>query len=870
MKALIVALGCIACAGQAQEGRLPEIEVVPAIERLLDAPHLGEDEKRAIRLRHGLIDVSELTNPTERARLALQRGVLDDDALRDPRVPGLLRARVLVLRGELEEALALLDDDDSIEGLSLRARALALLGRFEEADRVLDQLVERLARERIEDADRLAEGVRGLMLRERLGGTRRRASDDDRARRGVRADYQTMTMLLGRARDELDRLSWRARLVESELLFDKDNRGEAIQAAVEALSLNPGLSEAWFLLGNHFVDSFDFDRALLAASRLDELAHSLGSTAPSWRGELIRARERLRQNDPVQAAQILDELLARYPKLRPAIALRAACAVASFDEDEARRWLDRYEELSPGAPEALFAVGVQLSEDRQYEEAARYLRRAHERLRTWAKPVIELGLLEVQSGRDGAARDALLIATRLDPFNVRAENSLKLIDELLTYETIESEHFVVRYKDGIDAVLAREMPPVLERIHARVAGPSGIDHEPARKTVIELMPDHRWFSVRITGMKGVHTMAAATGPVIALEAPREGPNHLVGEYDWARVLQHEYTHTVTLSRTRNRIPHWFTEAAAVYLEDAPRNWDWCVLLSEKFRAGELFDLEEINVRFVRPIEPTDRTLAYAQGHWMYEFIMARFGARAPLELMDRYASGVGEGEAMRSVLGISPERFMEEFLAYAREDLCRWGLLPPEGYPSIHELRSAFLARDDASEEEVPAEELHRWLDAYPDHPDVLAALCAPLLDGHAEALDDDGVALLEALARARPVDPAPRRRLVRHFLDAGQDERAIEHLEWLDAREEHSPAYSVRLARIHAKRKDYDRAHAASERATTIAPYDAHLRELGAQMALLAGRHDDARRHIEALVLLEPDREIHKKRLEALRRRGG
>ncbi len=870
MRAILLALGLLACVATAQDGQLPKIAPAPAIERLLASAHLSESERHAIRLRHGLIDVSELTSPGERAVLALQRGAIDDPSLRDPATRVLLRARAMVLRGELREALDLLGEDASIEALSLRADALAGLGRFDDADRVLDELVERLARERIEDADTLAEGVRGLMLRERLGGTRRAAGeDDDRIRQGVRADYQTMSGLLARARDELDRLSWRARLVESELLFDKDNRSEAIQASLEALSLNAGLSQAWFLLGNHFVDSFDFDRALQAADRLDALARSLGSDEPSWQGELIRARERLRQNDPARAAQILDGLLERFPRLRPAVALRAASAMASFDEDEARRWLDRYDELSPGAPEALLAVGVQLSEDRQYEQAAQYLRRAHERLRTWARPVIELGLLEVQSGRDGAARDALLIATRLDPFNVRAANSLKLIDELLTYRTIESDHFVIRFRDGIDEVLAREMPTVLERIHDRVAGPSGIDHEPAQKTVIELMPDHRWFSVRITGMKGVHTMAAATGPVIAMEAPREGPNHLVGEYDWARVLQHEYTHTVTLSRTRNRIPHWFTEAAAVYLEDAPRSWDWCVLLAEKFRSDELFDLEEINVRFVRPIEPTDRTQAYAQGHWMYGFIVDRFGARAPLELMDQYARGVGEAEAMRSVLGISGEQFMKDFLDYARDDLRRWGMLRPEGYPSIHELRRESFARDDA-DGDVPAEEMRRWLEAYPDHPDVLAVLCAPLLAENAGPLDDDGVAMLEALARARPVDPAPRRRLVRHFLDLGQDERAIEHLEWLDAREEHSPAYSVRLARIYARLKDYERAHAKSERATTIAPYDAKLRELAAQMALLAGRRDDAQRHIEALIMLEPDREIHKKRLEALQRRGG
>src|SRR5690606_37472393 len=183
---------------------------------------------------------------------------------------------------------------------------------------------------------------------------------------------------------------------------------------------------------------------------------------------------------------------------------------------------------------------------------AAYLEEATRRRPMLPEPWIELGLLETQSGRDERALVALEHAAQLDPYNVRAKNSLQLITELLGYEKIESEHFVVRFREGRDRLLAEEMPPVLERIHQRVAGPEGIDHEPAQKTVIELMPNHAWFAVRITGMPGVHTIAAATGPVIAMESPREGAGSSLGVYDWPRVLQHEDVHTVTLSRTAER------------------------------------------------------------------------------------------------------------------------------------------------------------------------------------------------------------------------------------------------------------------------------------------------------------------------------
>jgi hypothetical protein len=52
----------------------------------------------------------------------------------------------------------------------------------------------------------------------------------------------------------------------------------------------------------------------------------------------------------------------------------------------------------------------------------------------------------------------LRTANTLDPFNVRTENSLKLVTELAGYSTIQTEHFVMRYKPGVDEVLARRWP----------------------------------------------------------------------------------------------------------------------------------------------------------------------------------------------------------------------------------------------------------------------------------------------------------------------------------------------------------------------------------------------------------------------------
>ncbi len=875
--AVAFALGLSLVAG-AQEGghtdgqpgpAMPPIELSDAARSRLEAPYLSDDEKRDLRLYHGVWTEGDLDTPARRAQAALLLGLVDHPVFDEEGVNPIDRAEALLGLGDPASAIEAVEGLSQIRAIRVRAEALATLGKYDEADAAVEPVVDRMIRSRLESASEISEGVRALMLRTRIRGSQGAGG----------GDFRQLLQILSKARDELDRLSWEVRLAEAELLYDKHNSQEARAAALETLRLNPRCARAWRVLGEISVDGFNFDLAGKVADQLDAMSAPAGvlnrprSFSPD--AGLIRSRARLRQRDPDGAEQALDDILLEMPDHREALALQAASAAVAFRYVSVDRALERYEVLSPGTPDALYQVGRALAEARQYREGAKYLEQAIERQPTWSAPLIELGLLEVQSGRDERARQWLSQAARLDPFNIRAANSLKLVTDLQQFETVQSEHFTVRYKPGVDALLAGEMLPVLERIHQRVAGAErgGLDHEPGQKTLIELMPNHAWFSVRITGMPEVHTMAASTGPVIAMEAPREGKGQTAGQYDWARVVQHEYTHTVSLSRTNNRIPHWFTEAVSVFMEDAPRDERTWGLLLGAFQAGELFDLEEINLAFIRPKKPTDRGQAYAQGHWMYQFIVDRWGADAPLRLMDRYAAGEREASAFETVLGVDSAAFLEQFTAWARQDLIDHGLLLPEGVPSVTAMLDAdrALSSDaDAQKKIKPdADFVDRWLEKHPNHPDLLRLRLAQL---RAQAPSDTELILidpLEAYAAARPIAEEPHRLLARIYL--GSDDHAtrlgaIEHLEFLDAREQRSAAYAIELARLYASASEWDLASAKSERATTIAPFDADVRELAARIAIKSGRLGDAERHILALTQIEPDRELHTRRLEAVR----
>ncbi|TVQ30450.1 MAG: hypothetical protein EA376_12985 [Phycisphaeraceae bacterium] len=860
----------------------PQSELAPAVQRLLEAPYLSEEERADKRVFHGVWRPEDLENPARRAQAALIVGAWDDPVFDNPDVAPEDRAEALLRRGELTDALDALSGVASIRAIRIRAEALDGLGRFEEADAALEPAIQRLLRDRIDDAEQLVEGVRCLAHRARLRGE-------------PASHYRQMMGLLGRARDDLDRLHWPAMLAEARLLYDKDNRQEALQAVAGALALNPAIAEAWAIRGRIAVDGFNFRGAEVVAEHLRELEARLpGRAEHSPIADIILTSAWLRQNDPGLAEDQLEPTLDRYPHLREALAVRCAIEAVGYDFDAVERMLESFDELSPGSPLALFTVGKALAENRQYLEAADFLERASARQPNWPAPMIELGLLELQSGRDLRAARALRRVAELDPFNRRAANSLILIEELLTYDTVENDHFIVRFRPGPDRILAEEMLKPLEEIHRVVS--DAFDHEPDRRTVLELMPDHEWFAVRIVGMPGIHTIAAATGPVIAMETPRIGPGHS-GVYDWIRVVRHEYAHTVTLSKTRNRIPHWFTEAAAVHLELAPRDYDTIRLLVGALENDALFDMRQINIAFVRPEKPTDRAQAYAQGHWMYEHIIERYGERAPLEMMDLYADGLREEAVIRSVLGVSREEFYEGFKPWAREQARSWGLLASPTIPEL--LIEESIATDEAREKaeaaleqlaleagfaaggvgragrfdiELPEpsrEMVDHWLEARPDHADILEL--AVTLELRAREGDPDAsmIPLLERYAQARPVDPMPHRLLARLRLrDDATDARigAIPHLEFLDAREQRSSTYAIELADIYSRAGDLENASRKARRATHIAPFNAANREQAARVALLKRDYAEALTHLEALTVIEPDRAIHTRRLERLR----
>ncbi len=910
------------------------LSTTPAsVESLLSAAYLSPDQLKDARIRFGRYTPDDLDTPARVARAALIRGVLSDPALApsDTDADPLDRAEAAAQRGDFPAARTLLNAFDSALGtrhsprsLRIRASMLEDEGKFDDAITAGAPILKDLAANSYTEPDDIVEAVTLATMKLRLRGP---ATGKSGATTSA-ADYKALLKRLDDIVNSADRLSWPALLAQADLLAARDNKAEAAAAISRALDLNPSSARAWSMLGRLMVEGFSFAQAESIAKRLDLLSSDWpamgdggdpdplpeefvaldpGSISPD--AAAIIARALLRQSEGAHAAKVLIPQLAKFPNAPRLLALNCAALAVSFDFKTADAALADFDASFGRSPLAHYEVGRALSDARQYGPSQTHLEEAAKRQPFAPEPHIDLGLMLMQAGKDADALRSLERAFALDPFNARADNSLRLARELQTYERIETPHYIIRCKPGAntdggpsDTLLARDMAAPLERNYAIVTGnqDGGIDYEPKQKTVIDLMPDHRWFGVRIAGMPAIHTIAASTGPVIAMESPRDGPNHL-GTYDWVRVLRHEFVHTVTLGRTNNRIPHWFTEASAVYLEQAPRDFQTCQLLAGAHRNNKLFDFTEINLAFIRPKKQTDRSQAYAQGHWMYEYISQRAGARAPLELMDKYAAGVREEEAFQSVLGISRAQFLADFITWSKAQIIEWGLDVPEGTPQLRSLlaREALLSADkldadaklalqriadghpteDDDSVELPEptpEMVTKWLEQYPRHPDALELAVDNAVQQNKGRATPDIEPLINRYAAARPVDPKPHRLLARMYLEAAatdaanlneQAAKAIPHLEFLDQREQKLPTYAMELARRYAALGEMPKAAASAERATQIDPFNPVPRELAATIAIQSKDLAGAERHIEALTQLEPTRDIHKQRLEAIRK---
>ena len=475
-----------------------------------------------------------------------------------------------------------------------------------------------------------------------------------------------------------DPLSWQTHLASGSLLLEKYNRGQAIPDLKKALEINPRAVSVIVALGEAALQKHDVNAALTYA---EQALNVQDNYVPMLR---LMADIALNKHSPDAAMLALQKAQKTNP-FDPEILGRMAASHYLLDvqpggEADKRLTsllanLDAIEEASLDKPSRLEQLVIDvatrnpkpgvflnafanaLESQRKYAMAEKLYQHAIRVMPQLSQPKTSLGMLYMQTGRSDQAKQLLDEAFKADPYHVRVSNMRKVLGVLSNYETITTEHFVIRVDSQADRILGEYMAEYLEEVYPELVKLYG--YEPPQRSVFEIynnakgLTAHQWFSARMVGLPWIQTIGASTGMMVALASPTASPQ----PYNWARVVKHEFVHVLTLQQTHFNIPHWFTEALAVTSEGIQRPAEWNRMLLDRVPRGELWSLDELTGIFVRPETPADWQFAYCQSRLYAQYMIETFGEETISEMLGLYRKNVRTNDAIPQVFDMTAEEF---------------------------------------------------------------------------------------------------------------------------------------------------------------------------------------------------------------------
>jgi tetratricopeptide (TPR) repeat protein len=653
--------------------------------------------------------------------------LLKDPKHRADAAAGLSRA--LQSLGEYDRAVAVVEDalKDSTKDPVLLARyaeILYLRGRWDEAQKAADTAVE---------ADKnqfLARWVQVQLLRDRgdvqkadAGGrwfvrtyTKRSDAGDD-----IKDPDQLLTVALAGAENarwnhladqfgfivnevcadavKADKDFWPAEYMAGSLLLEKFNKPEAEDAFDKALKINPAAAEA--LVGKGTLALMGFQ--IKQAERFAEQALKVNPKLPE--ALRLRADVHLASGDPAAALRELQTARAVNPRDEYTLARIAACLRLQRKKDQADALAKDVEKFDAKPAVFWYELGERLEDRRYFEDAEACYRKAAELRPILSGPANSLGMLYMRLGREKDAAELLEKGFAADPFNVRVNNTRKVLKHLQKYETLRTDHFELRFDPGHDAAQARWMAGYLEDVYRDLAGK--FDYRPQGPILIEVFNSHEMFSGRVVALPDLHTIGACTGRMVAMASPHA--KGVAKPFNWARVLRHELVHIFNLEQTHFLVPHWLTEGLAVSNEGFPRPGIWNQILRERFVADKLLDLDTVDLGFIRPSGPEEWNLAYCQSQLYVEYAKKTHGDAVVGALLAAYADGLNTADVIARACKTDKASFEKGYREYVAGVVKSLRLGKPPSKPrSTKDLKASFDKGDDL---EAGAELAMRMLD---------------------------------------------------------------------------------------------------------------------------------------------------------------
>jgi cellulose synthase operon protein C len=437
------------------------------------------------------------------------------------------------------------------------------------------------------------------------------------------------------------------------LLHERFNNPEAADLFREVLVKEPSNAEAYLGLAIISADGFD-GKAVEYAAKAITLDPKLAEAHE------LMANLALENDDSDLAVAEADKAIAVKSDALNAMAVHAAVELIAGRSPDA--WLAKITAINPTYGEAYAQVAHQLEMHYRYEDALTYYRKAIELdPRLWAAHSA-LGIDLMRMGQEEEPLKELELSYNNGYRNAATVNSLRLLDSYKNFLVFRDDTTILKVKKTEANLLQPYMQAELHTILA--AYDKKYQMKLPKPVQLEVYADHEDFAVRTMGMPGLGALGVTFGEVVAMDSPSA---RKPGDFNWGATLWHEMSHVYILTATNHRVPRWFTEGLAVH-EEGERSPDWRDRITPEvliaIRDKKLLPVARLDRGFVYPEYPSQVVVSYFQAGSICDFVKEKWGEGKLLDMVHAYAASQTTPQVVQQVLGLPPEEFDKQYLAW--------------------------------------------------------------------------------------------------------------------------------------------------------------------------------------------------------------
>ena len=468
-----------------------------------------------------------------------------------------------------------------------------------------------------------------------------------------------------------------AAVATGELALAKQDAALAAEQFRKAIDIDESRPDAYLGLARAIGSGPEFVAAVDAA-----LEQNPRLTA-AWRLQIAGLIDR---EDYAGAEELIDRVLAINKRHPLAWADRAVVAHLNADRDGERKALKAALSSWDRNPEVPYEIGRKLARRYRFAEAATYQAMALEFDPDNRPALLEQAQNQLRLTNEEAGWTLAKRVADADPYDVVAYNLTVLREEIADYTVLTAGRFRIRMEPREADLYGHRVVRLLEAAETDLA--ARYEVELPAVVSVDLFAKQRDFAIRTFGLPGGEGyLGVCFGPVVTMTSPAANRNKSAS---WESVLLHEFVHVVTLTKSVNRMPRWFSEGISVF-EEQRADSRWGQSMTPQFAqllTESITPLSELSGAFLaeskRPIQ-----LAYYESSLAIEYLVRTYGFAVLPAMLDDLGRGLSMADTLQRHAAPAAE-LDSGYAAFVREQVAAYAPqvdfspgLPPDADQSI-------------------------------------------------------------------------------------------------------------------------------------------------------------------------------------------